>query len=359
MLLLVNLLVVANFGDTDHPLVNFLSLLFYVNLLVIPPSMFLYVKQYLSEKSLAEIIDENRRHYFPAIALFLINMCSFVILYRRAPNSDIGLMVTNVMTYANLIALFFVFLLQNFYYTYSAFKTYKGHIKNVSESFSFTEGIEYPWIRLFIWGYIILTISLYLQTMGLFGPQDWSFALIVGIYVAFMLYKGLQYPSFAEVLNKVEIKEDTGETKGLILAQSMPIQESEDIESQLSAENKKAKVSEDLQDKIWELTEELMQKEKYYLNQELTVYALAKAAETNSKYLRLTINNKFEKNFAAYVNSYRVEEAKELLLKSENNLYNIEYIGELAGFKSKSAFYTAFKKQTGLTPQAYRKNHST
>ena len=98
-----------------------------------------------------------------------------------------------------------------------------------------------------------------------------------------------------------------------------------------------------------------MSKDMLYLDKELTVFTLAKAAETNSKYLRFTINNKSEKNFAGYVNSYRVEKAKALLVDKKQDLYNIEYIGEMAGFKSKSAFYTAFKKQTNLTPQAYRK----
>ena len=98
-----------------------------------------------------------------------------------------------------------------------------------------------------------------------------------------------------------------------------------------------------------------MSEEKLYMDKELTVYTLAKAAETNSKYLRYTINNKFEKNFAGYVNNYRIEKAKALLVDAKQDLYNIEYIGEMAGFKSKSAFYTAFKKQTALTPQAYRK----
>lgn len=55
------------------------------------------------------------------------------------------------------------------------------------------------------------------------------------------------------------------------------------------------------------------------------------------------------------MNGYRVEKAKDLLTDKEQDLFNIEYIGEMAGFKSKSAFYTAFKKNTGLTPQAYRK----
>lgn len=350
MMQLLNMLVVANFGDTDHPVVNFFSLLFFVNLLLIPPSMYLYVKQYLSEKTVIQILKENIKHYFPAIALFIINLSSFVIIYRQGTESDVGLMVADVMTYSNLIALFFVFLLQNIFYIYFAFQTYGNHKRSISESFSFTEGITYPWIRIFIIGYALFTIALYLQTMGVWGGQDWSFALIIVLYVSYTLYHGLQNPSFAEVItkgkgNKIEI-----------LDQNFP--EEKEIFSEVNDKQKreeKMKIPIELEERIWTKMEELMSEKKLYLDKELTVYNLAKAAETNSKYLRFTINNRSEKNFAAYVNGYRVEKAKDLLTDKEQDLFNIEYIGEMAGFKSKSAFYTAFKKNTGLTPQAYRK----
>jgi len=275
--------------------------------------------------------------------LFVINLSSFIIIYRQGAESDIGLMVTDVMTYSNLIALFFIFLLQNLFYIYSAFKRYNNHLWNVNESFSFTEGIIYPWIRFFIIGYSLFIIALYLQTMGIFGGQNWSFALIIGIYISYILYNGLQYPSFAEITANVDKSEKKEEE---VAIQTF---------SQVEEKGKKSIISTDLQEKIWERIEQLMSEDKLYLDKELTVYALAKAAETNSKYLRYTINDKFEKNFAGYVNNYRIEKAKALLIDAEQDLYNIEYIGEMAGFKSKSAFYTAFKKQTNLTPQAYRK----
>lgn len=354
MLHLVNMLVVANYGDTNHPFVNFLSLLFFVNLLLIPPSMYLYIKQYLSEKTVVQILKENRKHYFPAIALFLINICSFVILYRNDPESDAGIMVTNVMTYSNFIALFFIFLLQNVFYIYSALVKYKNHIKSVSNSFSFTEGISYPWVRIFILGYTVFTIALYLQTMRIFGNQNWSFALIIAIYVAFMLYNGFQIPSFSEVI-ALEKEKENEEKETAFGAVISPILIEKNTAADTFIEVKKVGISTDLQDKIWGKIETLMSQDKLYLDKDLTVYTLAKAAATNSKYLRLTINNKYEKNFAHYVNNYRVKKAKSLLIDREQDLYNVEYIGEMSGFKSKSAFYTAFKKQTGQTPQAYKK----
>ena len=346
------MLVVANYGDIDHPIVNFFSLLFFVNLLLIPPSMYLYVKQYLSEKTVIQILKENIKHYFPAIALFIINISSFIIIYRKEAESEIGLMVADVMTYSNLIALFFIFLLQNIFYIYFAFRTYNNHTQNISESFSFTEGITYPWIRVFIIGYALFTIALYLQTMGIWGGHDWSFALIIVLYISYILYNGLQHPSFAEIIAK-----ENGD-KINIIEQDIP-EEQDKLSEVISKEKREVKtqIPIELEERIWKKMEQLMSEQKLFLNKDLTVYSLAKAAETNSKYLRFTINNRSEKNFAAYVNGYRIEKAKNLLTDKEQDLYNIEYIGEMAGFKSKSAFYTAFKKQTGFTPQAYRKGN--
>ena len=60
-----------------------------------------------------------------------------------------------------------------------------------------------------------------------------------------------------------------------------------------------------------------------------------------------------EKNFALFINEYRVAEAKQLL--QENNQFTLESIGFEAGFSSKSTFYATFKKLVGKTPAAFKK----
>jgi len=60
-------------------------------------------------------------------------------------------------------------------------------------------------------------------------------------------------------------------------------------------------------------------------------------------------------NFSDYINKYRVEEAKKLLGDNSFSAYTIVAIGLECGFNSKSTFYSAFKKFTGVTPTAFRK----
>ncbi|MGB6648763.1 MAG: helix-turn-helix domain-containing protein, partial [Bacteroidota bacterium] len=52
--------------------------------------------------------------------------------------------------------------------------------------------------------------------------------------------------------------------------------------------------------------------------------------------------------------SYRVEEAKRLLQDPEKSAFTVLAVAEEAGFNSKTAFNTAFKRFTGDTPTEYR-----
>jgi YesN/AraC family two-component response regulator len=101
--------------------------------------------------------------------------------------------------------------------------------------------------------------------------------------------------------------------------------------------------------------EVLMLKDKLYLNDALTIHSLATILQTNSKYLSQLINTEFNKSFVVYINEFRVEEAKKLLLDESNKHLTIEAIGYESGFKSKSAFNSVFKKNTGETPSSFLK----
>ena len=68
------------------------------------------------------------------------------------------------------------------------------------------------------------------------------------------------------------------------------------------------------------------------------------------------INEKMGRNFLDFVNQYRVEEAKGMLTDENRNHLTVLSIAYDAGFNSKTAFYSAFKKQTGTSPTKYRKS---
>jgi YesN/AraC family two-component response regulator len=72
-------------------------------------------------------------------------------------------------------------------------------------------------------------------------------------------------------------------------------------------------------------------------------------------YLSQIISEQSEKKIPDYLNYYRTEEVKKMLLDPDFDRYSLLAIGLEAGFNSKTAFYTAFKKETGTTPATFKK----
>jgi len=99
-----------------------------------------------------------------------------------------------------------------------------------------------------------------------------------------------------------------------------------------------------------------MQKEEPYLNPELTIQDLAKQLDKPVRELSVLINNKLNQHFYEFINTYRIEKAKELLKNTPSKEFTISEVLYEVGFNSKSSFYTTFKKQVGSTPKEYRKN---
>ena len=109
-------------------------------------------------------------------------------------------------------------------------------------------------------------------------------------------------------------------------------------------------------EKILTKAKNLIEQEQLFKNEKLTVAELANQIDTNTKYLSQALNDHMEVSFADFLNKYRVEESQKLLLDEENKSLTIEAIGQMAGFKSKSSFFRAFKKFTSLTPNQYMKS---
>jgi len=99
----------------------------------------------------------------------------------------------------------------------------------------------------------------------------------------------------------------------------------------------------------------LMKEEKMYCDEDLTLTRLSSALEITPHQLSQFLNQHFDKNFNNFINEYRINEAKEFLVREpERGLVSIAFA---VGFNSYSAFASAFKKETNLAPAEYRKNN--
>lgn len=96
-------------------------------------------------------------------------------------------------------------------------------------------------------------------------------------------------------------------------------------------------------------------REKPFLNSELSLNSMAKDLGVPSYKLSQAINRLEGMSFIDFINYKRIEEAKSLLTHPAYDHYSIEGIAWEVGFNSKVSFIAAFKKVEGTTPNVYKK----
>ncbi|WP_157813349.1 AraC family transcriptional regulator [Flavobacterium sp. 5] len=103
----------------------------------------------------------------------------------------------------------------------------------------------------------------------------------------------------------------------------------------------------------------LINSEKLYLDNDLSLPKLAKKMYANCNETSFVINELYGDNFYNFINKYRIEEAKNLLLSEKYNQLNILGIAYESGFNSKTTFNTTFKKLTGFSPTEFVKSNTS
>ncbi|MBM9577096.1 AraC family transcriptional regulator [Leptospira sp. 201903070] len=99
----------------------------------------------------------------------------------------------------------------------------------------------------------------------------------------------------------------------------------------------------------------LMNEEKVFLESDLTLQKLANKLNIKSHQLSELLNNNLNKSFFAYVNQFRINESKKLLLTEKDT--TIIKIAFNCGFSSLSVFNATFKKEVGIAPSQFRKKN--
>lgn len=205
---------------------------------------------------------------------------------------------------------------------------YKLELEN---EFSSTEKFDYTWLKHLLIYCMISIIFLFLITVFNLGND---IRLIVGIYFSLLMYvigykyiklKDVYFSEERQIENKVKYQK-----------------------SGLSTEDKHS---------IGQNLENLMKKEKPYLESDITSGRLSSMLEVSQNNLSQVINELYKKNFFEYINSYRIEEAKKMLMSGSEKRTVLEIAFEV-GFQSKSTFNSVFKKATQMTPTQFRNKHS-
>ena len=91
-----------------------------------------------------------------------------------------------------------------------------------------------------------------------------------------------------------------------------------------------------------------------HVQEPLTVEQVATALSVNSSYLSKLFKKEMGKSISEYIRDSKIEIAEHMLRHLDDTSLQI---ANYLGFSSQSHFIQVFRKQTGMTPEEYRKKH--
>ena len=313
------------------------------------PLIFLYVSR-LTSPSTRQIGPGDYRHFVPALAglvlllpFFLMDgsvKLAFTETLRQGGTLEDDSAATQLAR-LGFVCFMLGTIVQLGLYLWYSIRRLLAHSRRIRNQFSDIDRINLGWLRNLLLGlsgiYLLYLGDQFfpdLMGMNILGDLV-TVAAVILIYA--MGYLGLRQPAiFTQTLAAPGAESKAGDDPA----------EPKYRRSGLDRETSRVFLD--------ELTAH-METEKPYLDGNLALPQLAQRLGISANYLSQIINEQLQVNFYDFVNGYRVDEARRLLREAGQWKPNILNIALDSGFNSKSAFYTAFKKATSMTPSQYRK----
>ena len=128
----------------------------------------------------------------------------------------------------------------------------------------------------------------------------------------------------------------------------------EAAEQKLRKTYSKSSLNDEQRETLTDLIQEVLDNPDVICQQDFTLNQLAKLINSNTTYVSQVINEKYGMSFSSLLGSYRIRLACQWMddPKRSDNI-TIEAIATGTGFKSRTAFINAFKRETGLKPSEY------
>jgi AraC-like DNA-binding protein len=317
----------------------------------------LFYPTFIFEDSLSVLIGPMLLLYLKSIVLptkklFLRHLSHFIIPIFYILFISIPLLISmwNEKPVFNYISIgedyFSLGIIYSLIYCIFTFRLLKKVEVIIKNNYSNTEGIDLKWVqKLLIGTTLVISIDVLSSLYELFIHElTWNtfYLTAVGVVVLIMYlgYNGIMQskvllPFF--LLNSHSVLEES-EIDVLSIEIQKPIKENDSEMNELE-----------------DLLESLMQNDKPYLNEELSLNSLAVLLSITDKKVSYLLNQHKEISFYDYINGYRVEEVKLKMKDSFYDHYTLLGIAFECGFNSKSSFNRIFKKVTSVSPSEYKK----
>ncbi|BFM49201.1 AraC family transcriptional regulator [Marinomonas sp. THO17] len=214
------------------------------------------------------------------------------------------------------------------------------HKQQLKHYFSSTEDRELMWIYVVS---VLMITTLMVSWVGMFTDYIDQFEYLVDILVLCFVFTlshwSLRQGSFMQETAFADLNA-TEESAGMSSIKS-------------PAKYEKSALTEAHIDRIEQNIHKVMQEQQLYLNPNLSLSDLSKAVAEPANYVSQTLNGRLGDTFFDFINALRIKEALKLIGQEEKTVLDIAYE---VGFNSRSSFYKAFKRETGLTPTAYKQS---
>jgi len=278
----------------------------------------------------------KRRDYLHFIPFFLFAFY-IVIVFLHLTNSPFFSGYNNLPASVRRGVALFMFTsikLQMIVYWVLSYRKLIRHEKHTKLFVSTPDTISLRWLRYFLLGLgalIIISLNEILQLIPALIPVTHYSYLILTFYVGFFSLRQQEIYPYKE--------KDVADIQFII--------------NDADNDSKPSRISHEELSIYKERLLNIMQRERPYLNSELGLPELAQIVNISTHDLSFVINQGFQENFFQFINRYRIEEAKVLLVSPKHKHLSILGIAFEAGFRSKTTFNTTFKKVTGLSPSQF------
>lgn len=233
-------------------------------------------------------------------------------------------------------------------YMVMSWRLYNKYVNWLPQERSDTEGVRFDWYRHFLWAIIIGVCSaLALFILGFWFDLSYQEIWIQRFIVAIIIYY-ISFAGYVQAQPRYLHFEEKQEDSSVFLLKLNENGAAEPIKTEQKID--KAEL-EKWKTKI----ENLMQKEKLYLNPEFTLSELSEKLSSHNSLISNVINNGFQKNFNDFINEFRVTIFKEKIKDPKLRHLTLLAIAFECGFNSKSTFNRAVKKATGQMPSDFLK----